>query len=124
MAKGIAAFVVILAPVLAISVLSGIGYYSHLHVDYDNTGASSDVQAAADALANQEATDTGGSAIVEFTTGAANTFQSFWQVISNTSGVVKLLFGAPDSVAQQIELIFRIAFGISFAGFIRGVTNL
>ena len=124
MAKGIAAFVVVLAPILAISILSGIGYYDHLNVDYDDPALDSDVQRAADALTTQEATDTGGSAIVEFTTGAANTFQSFWAVISNTAGVVKLLFGLPDAVADPFQTFFQISFGISFAAFIRGVTNL
>lgn len=124
MAKGIAAFIVVLAPILAISVLSGVGYYSNLHVNYGARGADADVQAAAHALTNQEATNEGGSVFVEFTTSAATTFQSFWQVITNTSGVLKLLFGMPNSVAQKAQLLFQIAFGISFAGFIRGVTNL
>lgn len=121
MAKGIAAFVVVLAPILAISVLSGIGYFDAWHVDYGGTGADADVQAAVDALTNQEATDRGGSAIVEFTTGSANALQTGWQVISNTSGVLKLLFGLPDVLAQTVETLFQIAFGITFLGFIRGV---
>lgn len=122
--KGISAFIVILAVSLAISVLAGVGYYSNLHVNYGSTGADADVQAAAHALTNQQATNEGGSVFVEFTTSAATTFQSFWQVISNTSGVLKLLFGFPDPLAQTVQLVFRIAFGISFAAFIRGVTDL
>lgn len=119
--KGITAFVLVLAPILAISMLSGIGYYDELNVDYSNSAADADVQAAADALTSQEATDTGGTALVEFTTGAANTFQSFWQVLSNTSGVLKLLLGLPDSIADPIQTFFQITFGVTFAAFIRGV---
>lgn len=121
MAKGIAAFVVVLAPVLAISVLSGVGYFDTWNVDYGGTGADADVQAAVDALTNQQATDRGGSAIVEFTTGSANALQSAWQVISNTSGVLKLLFPVPDVLANTVQIVYQIAFGITFAGFIRGV---
>lgn len=121
MAKGIAAFFVVLAVILAISVLSGVGYFAEWHVDYGSQNADDDVQSAADALTSPTATDTGGTALVEFTTGPANALQAGWTVIGNTSGLVKLLFGLPDIIANTIELFVRIIFGISFLAFLRGV---
>lgn len=121
MAKGIAAFVIVLTPVLAISILSGVGYYDALDVSYGDTAADQDVQNAANALQNAQASDTGGSAIVEFTTGAATALQSAWTVIGNTSGVLKLLFNVPNVLAGQLQLFFQIIFGLTFIGFIRGV---
>lgn len=121
MSKGITAFVVMLSLIMAISILSGIGFYDSLGLDYSSQGMDDDVKSAHDALVSQEATDTGGTAVVEFTTGAANTLQAAWEVLSNTSGVIKLLFGAPDSVADTFQTFFRIVFGVTFLGFIRGV---
>lgn len=121
MSKGITAFVIMFSVISAISILSGIGFYDSLYLDYSDQGMDDDTQKALNALTTQEATDTGGTAVVEFTTGAANTLQAAWAVISNTSGVVKLLFGAPDVIAQTFEKFFQIAFGLTFAGFIRGV---
>lgn len=121
MSKGIFAFVVMTGLILAISILSGIGFYDNLALDYSSQGMDDDVQSAADALTSQEATDTGGTAVVEFTTGAANVLQVGWEVVSNTSGVLKLLFNLPDAVADPFETFFQIAYGLTFAGFIRGV---
>lgn len=123
MSKGIAAFVVILAAIMSISVLAGIGYFDAWGVDYGGTNADADVQAAADALTNPEATDTGGTALVEFTTGPANALQAASAVVGNTSGVIKLLFGLPDVVADTAETFFQIIFFVSFLAFLRGVAS-
>lgn len=124
MSKGIAAFVGVLAIILAISSLSAIGYYDSLNVDYDDPSANQDVQDAADALTNPEATDTGGTALVEFTTGPANALRAASAVVGNTSGVLQLLIGLPKSVADDIETFVRVIFFITFIGFLRGVANL
>lgn len=119
-AKGITVFIILMAVTLSISVLAGVGFFDAMGVDYEE-GDDEDVQAALDALTSQGGTDTGGSQIVDFTTGAANSLQTFWAVISNTSGLVKLLFGLPNIVADSIEIVFQIVFGITFLAFIRGV---
>lgn len=121
MSKGIAAFVVVLAVIMSISILSGVGYYDELGISYD-TGTDADVQAAADALTDQNATDTAGAnAIVEFTSGAADTLNTVRVVVTNTGGLLQLLFGLPNIVAETIEKFFQIIVGITFIGFIRGV---
>lgn len=121
MAKGIAAFVIVTALVMSISILAGLGFYEAYGVDYEDS-ANSDVNAAADALIGQEATDrTGGSVLQDFTTSAGTTLSSAWQVISNLSGILQLLFGLPSILTETIEKFFQLVFGITFAAFIRGV---
>lgn len=121
MAKGIAAFVVVLAIIMSISVLSGIGYYNELGVDYSDDQYNEEVQAAADAFTSQNSTTSGTSPIEDFTVGAGNTMQAAWQVISNTKGVLMLLFGIPETLAAMLETFARIVYGVTFAGFVRGV---
>lgn len=121
MSKGIAAFVIVMAVIMSISVLSGIGYYNSLNIDYSNQGYNEDVQAAADAMTSQSASNTGASVYTDFTVGAGNTLATAWQVLSNTSGVIQLLFNAPKILADTLQTLFQITFGISFAGFVRGV---
>lgn len=124
MAKGIAAFVLVLAVILSISSLSAIGYYDSLNVDYDEPNANDDVQSAADALTNPKATDTGGTSLVEFTTGPANALQTATEVLTNLSGILQLLIGLPVGVADNVQTFFQIIFGITLLGFLRGVANL
>jgi len=57
----------------------------------------------------------------DFTTSAGRTLGTAWQVLANTSGIIKLLFGLPNVIANQIQLFFQMVFSITFAGFIRGV---
>ena len=121
MAKGIVAFIVCVAFILAISILSGLGYYADMGVQYSEN-SDADVQAAADAMTGQTASDqSGGSVLQDFTTSAGRTLSTGWQVIANLSGILKMLYGAPDVVASAMQTMFQIVFGISFAAFIRGV---
>ncbi len=121
MAKGIVAFMICVFFILSISMLSGLGFYSDMNVDYSDS-ADDDVQAAADAMTGQEATDkSGGSVLQDFTTSAGRTIATGWQVIANLSGILKMLFGAPDVIADSLQTMFQITFGVSFAAFIRGV---
>lgn len=121
MAKGIAAFVTVTAFVLAISVMSGLGFYASMGVSYTDD-ADADVQNAADALVNQEgASQSQDNPIEDFTTSAGNTLRAGFQVVANLSGILKMLFGVPGVLAQAIQRIFQITYGITFAAFIRGV---
>lgn len=121
MAKGTLAFVSALALIMSLSILGGLGFYATLGIDYDDQNADADVQAAADALVGQEASNTGSSVFTDFTVGAANALSVGWQVISNLSGILKLLFGAPDILANTLQYFFQLMFGVTFAGFVRGV---
>lgn len=121
MAKGVVAFVIMVALTMSISVLAGLGYYAELRVDY-SSDMNEDTKAAAEAFIGQTATDrAGGSVLQDFTTSGATTLSSAWQVLANTSGVLQLLFGLPPVLADLFQLFFRLMFGITFAGFIRGV---
>lgn len=121
MAKGIAAFVTMVAIVLAISVLGGLGFYDGMAYTVEDT-ANDDVQDAADALIGQNATDrSGGSVLQDFTTSAGATLSTGWQVLANTSGILQLLLLLPSELTGPLETFFQLSFGITFAAFIRGV---
>lgn len=121
MAKGIVAFMIVIALTLSISILSGIGFYQELGVQYSSS-LDDDTQAAAQAMIGQEATDkSGGSVLQDFTTSAGRTLSTGWQVIANLSGILKLLFSAPDAIANGLETFWQLTFSITFAAFIRGV---
>lgn len=121
MSKGIVAFFVVVALSLSIPITAGLGFYDALNVDYSDS-ASDDVQEAADAMIGQEATDeSGGSALEDFTTSAATTLSTGWQVISNLSGILQLLFGIPAALADALQTFFMMTFSITFIAFIRGV---
>lgn len=121
MSKGVTAFYIVTALTLTISMLAGLGYYSNLNVTYSDS-SNDDVEAAADALVGQEASDkSGGSVLQEFTTSAGRTLATAWQVIANLGGVLILLFGAPAIVASTIQTAFQISYSVFFAAFIRGL---
>lgn len=121
MSKGIAAFVIVTALILSLSVMSGLGVYSTLGVSYSDD-ANADVQRAADALVGQEAADQSQDNVIEdFTTSAGSTLKTGWQVLANTSGILQMLFLVPPVLADALELMFQITYGITFAAFIRGV---
>lgn len=121
MAKGIAAFVIVTAIIMSMSILSGLGFYAGMGVDYE-ASANDDVQSAADVLVGQNATDrAGGSVLQDFTTSGATTLATAWQVISNLSGILQLLFSLPAVLTDKIQTFFQLVYGITFAAFIRGV---
>lgn len=121
MAKGIVALMICVFLTLSISMLAGLGFYADMGVQYSDS-ADDDVQAAAEAMTGQTASDqSGGSVLQDFTTSAGRTLATGWQVIANLGGILKMLFGAPDVVASAIQTMFQMVYGISFAAFIRGV---
>jgi hypothetical protein len=121
MSKGITAFYIVLSLIVALSVLGGLGFYSSIALDYSDTG-NADVEAAADALVGQEATDrSGGSVLQDFTTAGATAIATGWQVIANLSGILQLLVMLPEVLADAIERVWQITFGLTFAFFIRGL---
>jgi hypothetical protein len=121
MSKGITAFYIVLALIVSLSVLGGLGFYSSINLDYSDTG-NADVEAAADALVGQEATDrSGGSVLQDFTTAGATAIATGWQVIANLSGILQLLVMLPEVLADAIERVWQITFGLTFAFFIRGL---
>lgn len=120
MSKGITAFFIVVALILSLSILGGLGFYGALGVDYSDS-ADDDVKSAADALVGQEASDqSGGSVLQDFTTSAATTLSVGWQVIANLGGILQLLLGLPDVLATSVQTLFQMTFGVTFAAFIRG----
>jgi hypothetical protein len=121
MAKGTAAFFIVLSLILSMSILGGIGFYSTMGVSYSDS-AEDDVQEAASALIGQQASDqSSGSVLQDFTTSAGSTLSVGWQVIANLSGIVQLLFGVPSVLAEGLQTLWMLTYSITFAAFIRGV---
>lgn len=121
MAKGIVAFFITVFFILSISMLSGVGFYASMNIQYTDAGQQ-DVQNAADAMIGQTASDQStGSVLQDFTTSAGRTLATGWQVIANLDGILEMLFGLPDAIADPIRVAFQMWFSITFAAFIRGV---
>lgn len=120
-AKGIVAFFVVVSIILSMSILSGLGVYASLNVQYSDS-ADKDVQRAADAMVGQTASDqSGGSVLQDFTTSAGRTLSTGWQVITNLSGILQMLFAVPEAAADAIQTMWVMVYSITFAAFIRGV---
>lgn len=120
MAKGVVAFYVVVCLIVAISLLAGGGFYQEIGLQYDDS-ANQQVESAVDTFTGQEATDrSGGSVLQDFTTSGATTLAAGWEVIKNLSGVLQML-GVPKLVADPLQTVFLLTFGITFAAFIRGV---
>lgn len=120
MAKGVVAFYAVVGLILSISILAGIGFYDSIGVQYSDS-ANEQVQSAVETFTGQEATDrAGGSVLQDFTTSAGTTLAAGWEVIKNLSGVLQMLM-VPKVIADAIQTVFILTFGITFAAFIRGV---
>lgn len=120
MAKGVVAFYVVVGLILSISLLAGGGFYQEIGLQYDDS-ANDQVESAVNTFTGQEATDrSGGSVLQDFTTSGATTLAAGWEVIKNLSGVLQML-GVPKLVADPLQTVFLLTFGITFAAFIRGV---
>jgi hypothetical protein len=121
--RGVGAFVVIASLIMAMTLLSGIGYYSALGADLDADSHNADVQNAADELNSVGFGEDRSSSILEgplaVVTPVVGIFQTFSTVVTNTSGVIQLLYGLPAGAADIIELLFRVAMVVSLLYLIR-----
>jgi hypothetical protein len=121
MSKGVTAMMLVVGVLLSVTVLAALGFYAGIGMQYPEN-ANQQVQDAAEDFTGQEATDrSGGSAQQDFTTSAADTLSAGWEIISNTSGVLQLLVMFPKVLADAIQSFIRIAFGLMFLFFIRGL---
>lgn len=112
MPKGIGAVIVLVALILAMSVLGSMGYYAALGADLDVESQNQDVQDAAESLSGIGFGEGRSDSILQGPLAAVvpaiGFFQTLTTILGNTSGVVQLLFGAPQPVGDAIELIARI----------------
>lgn len=112
MARGIAAAMVLVAMILSMTVLSGLGYYAELGADLNVEGQNEDVVAAAEQLSGIGFGEGRSDSILQgplaSVVPAVGLFTSFVTVIGNTSGVLQLLFGLPPVVADNIETFARL----------------
>lgn len=126
--RGIGAFVVISALVLSMTVLSGVGYYATLGTEIDAESQNDDVVAAAEQLDGVTFGEGRSSSILEgplaVVVPVVGIFQTFTTIITNTSGVVQLLFGVPKVVGDSIELLSRLVMLVTIAYLIRSGSGI
>lgn len=128
MARGIAAFVVVVSLIFSMSILGGIGYYAELgEAELDVEEQNKDVQKAAEQLDGVEFGEGRSSSILEgplaVVTPVVSGLQVVTTVLGNTSGVLQLLYGLPQGVADTIETVFRLAMFITVIFLIRGAVQ-
>lgn len=121
--RGIGAFVVISSLIFSMTLLSGVGYYALLGASVDASSQNEDVQAAAEQLDGIEFGEGRSGSILQgplaVVTPVVSIIQTFTTVISNTSGVIQLLYGIPKVAADIVELLFRIAMLVTVAYVVR-----
>ena len=125
MARGISAVIFLVSLIFSMSMLGGLGYYADMGVAYDVEGQNEDVQAAADALEGIGYDEDRSGSILQGPLAAVIPFgdhlQMFTTILGNTSGVIQLLFGVPETIADPIQTMFRLAMFITFIFGIRGI---
>lgn len=125
MARGIAAVIFLVALISSISILSGIGFYAQLGVSASVESQNQDVQRAAQNLEGIDYDEDRSGSILQGPLAAVipavEIVQTLSTILFNTAGVIQLLFGAPEIVAETIELFFRVSMLITIGFFIRGI---
>lgn len=110
MARGINAAVWVFAALLAVSMLSGLGFYQLGDTGFQQPGDQTN--RVLDILEDPSGSAAGGQGVVEsFTVGALNGLQILWVLITNTSEVV-MLFIPFQPVANMLEALARLAYGL------------
>lgn len=125
MARGIAAFVFVVSLVFSMTILGGVGFYAELGAEIDASTHSDDAEAAAENLEGIEYDEDRSPPILQGPLAAVipviEIVQTLTTVLFNTSGVLQLLFGVPEVVADTVELFFRATMLITIAFLIRGI---
>jgi len=125
MARGIGAFMFITSLVLAMTILTGMGFYGDLGMNIDASSQNADVQRAVDQLNSTEFGENRGASILEGPLAVVVPFiqvlNTFTTVLGNTSGILQLLFGLPKLVADTLETVFQLAMLVTTVFAIRGI---
>lgn len=124
MARGIAAVIFVVSLIFSITILSGIGFYASMGIEADVEGQNEDVQAAAENLGAIEYDEERSGDILQGPLAgiipAVEILQTLSTILFNTSGVIQLLFGAPEIIADTLQTFFQLAMLITIGFFIRG----
>jgi len=127
MARGIGAFVFLISLICSVTILGGVGFYASMGISMDVDSHNEDIQAAAENLEGIEYDEDRSPPILQGPLAAVipvvEILQTFTTVLTNTSGVLQLLYGLPEVAADTIELVFRIAMLVTIAFLIRGIAQ-
>lgn len=119
MSRGIHAGIWVIAALVTISMLTGLGFYDVTGTSFATP--SGDTNKVVERLEEPSGSAASGEGVVEsFTVGALDVVQVFWIAISDTSEVV-MLFLPFQPIADAAELLARVAMGYTFLQIMRGV---
>lgn len=127
MAKGIGAFVFVVSLLFSMTILSGLGFYAMLGAEIDVDSQNEDVQSAAENLEGIEYDEDRSPPLLQgplaVVIPAVEVLQTFTTVVSNTSGVLQLLFGLPAVVADTMQRMFHFAMLVTILFLVRGAVQ-
>lgn len=119
MSRGINAAVWVLAAMFAVTMLGGLGFYGLADSAYSTP--ADDTNRVVEALEEPSGSTASGQGVVEsFTVGALDILQVLWIAVTDTSEVI-MLFLPFQPIAFVGEQLARLAMGLTFAYFMRGV---
>ncbi|WP_200531956.1 hypothetical protein [Halorubrum sp. LN27] len=115
-----------MALVLAIGILSGLGFSQIAGVDLGTSGLDvSDAESVSDEVSQSEVEDFGGEDASNFgiTTGATGAVTALWLFVTKT-GPILSSWGIPGVIATSAHVMAVLAFGLSILAILRGLASL
>lgn len=115
-----------MALVLAIGILSGIGFSQLAGVDLGTGGLDvDDAESVSDEVSQSEVEDFGGEDASNFgiTTGATATVGALWAFVAKT-GPILSSWGVPPVIATSVHVMAVLSFGLAIVAILRGLTSL
>lgn len=106
---------------IAVSMLSGIGFYASAGLN-PTSGVSDDVEKVNESVGGaQDAQGGGGEGFLGFTSSTVKSLTAGWMLITSTSEALQVFFGLPEAIADGLELFARFTFGMFILMIIRGL---
>lgn len=119
MAKGLNMAILLLCFGIGIGMLSGLGYFDVAGSGVQG-GVQDDVNEVNESVGGEQTGDNlGDDTLFGMTRSAISTVTVFWNLIVATSTVLQSL-GVPEAVADGVQLLVRISFGLFIVQLIRG----
>jgi len=115
-----------MALVLAIGILSGLGFSELAGVDLGTGGLDvSDAEGVSDEVSHSEVEDFGGEDASNFgiTTGSTAAVTALWLFVTKT-GPILSSWGVPGVIATSVHAMAVLAFGLAIIAILRGLTSL
>lgn len=115
-----------MALVLAIGILSGLGFADLAGVDLGTGGLDvGDAESVSDEVSESEVEDFGGEDASNFgiTTGATTAVTALWTFVTSTRSIL-ISWGVPPVIATSVHIMAVLSFALAIVGILRGLNNL